>query len=142
MLVPLGDFFGMGHAKTSNFVSSSLQMSPQDGRSFNCFYRMPFASGARIEVESELSSSDVLLYYYIDYEQFDELEEGLGRFHAQWRRANPTQGVEEGDQSNEEFLFGGDNRSGEGNYTILEAEGQGHYVGCVLNIHNLRETES
>jgi Protein of unknown function (DUF2961) len=142
VLVPLGDFFGMGHARTGNFVSSPLQMSPQDGRSFNCFFHMPFASGARIEVESELSSSNVLLYYYIDYEQFDELEEGLGRFHAQWRRENLTQGVEEGDQSNEEFQFGGENRSGEENYTILEAEGQGHYVGCVLNIHNLRETES
>ena len=142
VLVPLGDFFGIGHARTGNFVSSPLQMSPQDGRSFNCFFHMPFASGARIEVQSELSGGNMLLYYYIDYEQFDELEKGLGRFHAQWRRENPTDGVEEGDQNNEEFLFGGENRNGEGNYTVLEAEGRGHYVGCVLNIHNLRETES
>ena len=32
------------------------------------------------------------------------------------------------------------NLSGEGNYVILEAEGQGHYVGCNLNIQNLRKT--
>jgi hypothetical protein len=31
--------------------------------------------------------------------------------------------------------------SGEGNYLILEARGRGHYVGCNLNIHNLRATE-
>jgi hypothetical protein len=32
----------------------------------------------------------------VDYEEFDTLEEGLGRFHAQWRRENPTDGVGEG----------------------------------------------
>jgi hypothetical protein len=89
---------------------------------------------------SELEHENVLLYYYVDYEEFDTLEEGLGRFHAQWRRENPTDGVGEEGQTNEEFLFGGENDTGEGNYTILEAEGRGHYVGCVLNVHNLRET--
>jgi hypothetical protein len=36
------------------------------------------------------------------------------------------------------FEFGGRNVGGKGNYVILEAEGTGHYVGCNLNIHNLR----
>ncbi len=141
VLVPLGDFFGAGHARTRNFASVPLQMSPKDGRSFNCFFHMPFADGARIEAVSELESERVLFYYYVDYEEFDELKEGLGRFHAQWRRENPTEGVEQGEQSNKEFQFGGKNIGGEGNYTILEAEGKGHYVGCVLNVHNLRETD-
>ena len=56
------------------------------------------------------------------------------------RESTCISGVGEEDQSNEEFLFGGENLGGEGNYTILEAEGRGHYVGCVLNVHNLRET--
>jgi hypothetical protein len=103
---------------------------------------MPFAEGARIEVESELSDERVFFYYYIDYEQFDSLEDGLGRFHAQWRRENPCQGVDEAGQTNEEFLFGGENLTGEGNYTILEAEGRGLYVGCVLNLHNRPETQA
>ena len=141
VLVPMGDFFGVGHARTTNFVAAPLQMSPEGGKSFNCFFHMPFASGARIEVASELEHERVFFYYYVDYEEFDALEEGLGRFHAQWRRENPTDGAEEGDQSNEEFQFGGENATGEGNYTILEAEGRGHYVGCVLNVHNLRETQ-
>jgi hypothetical protein len=140
VLVPLGDFFGVGHARTRNFASAPLQMSPEDGKSFNCFFHMPFANGARIEITSELEDERILFYYYVDYEEFDELEEGLGRFHACWRRENLTDGVEQGEQSNEEFLFGGQNIGGEGNYTILEAEGKGHYVGCVLNVHNLRET--
>ena len=140
VLVPVGDFFGVGHARTRNFVSAPLQMSPENGKSFNCFFHMPFAEGARIEVASELEHEKVLFYYYVDYEEFDSLEDGLGRFHAQWRRENPTDGVTEEGQGNEEFLFGGENIGGEGNYKILEAEGSGHYVGCVLNVHNLRET--
>ncbi len=140
VLAPLGDFFGTGNAKTVNFASAPLQMSPEDGQALNCFFHMPFASGARVEVESELDSDRTSLYYYVDYEEFGELEEGLGRFHAQWRRENPTEGAEQGDESNMEFLFEGENLDGEDNYTILEAEGRGHYVGCVLNVYNLRET--
>lgn len=145
VLAPVGDFFGIGHGKTRNFVSLPLQMSPEDGKSFNSFFHMPFANGARIEAVSELEHEDVFFYYYVDYEEYDELEDGLGRFHAQWRRENPTDGLSEAEasrQTNPEFEFGGENiaRSGGANYTILEAEGKGHYVGCALNVHNLRET--
>ncbi len=140
VLTPLGDFFGVGHARTTNFASLPLQMSPQDGKAFNSFFHMPFANGARIEVESELSHDRVLLYYYVDYESFDVLEEGLGRFHAQWRRQNPTNGRDETGMSNEEVLFGGSNLDGASNYVILDAQGRGHYVGCVLSIQNLRDT--
>ena len=52
---PIGDFFGMGHGLTKNFVSLPLQMSPEDGRSFNCWFPMPFEKSARIEVENDLS---------------------------------------------------------------------------------------
>jgi len=41
--------------------------------------------------------------------------------------------------NNLEFSFGGQNIGGKGNYVIQEAEGCGHYVGCNLNIHNLRK---
>ena len=43
-------------------------------------------------------------------------------------------------QSNEEYEFGGENTTGDGNYTILERAGRGHYIGCHPDIHNLRET--
>ena len=46
VLVPVGDFFGVGHARTRNIVSAPLQMSPEDGKSFNSFFHMPFADGA------------------------------------------------------------------------------------------------
>src|SRR5690606_35949807 len=65
--VPIGDFFGVGHAKSVNFVSLPLQMSPAEGRAFNCFFPMPFATRAYVELVNECDS-EVLFYYYIDYE--------------------------------------------------------------------------
>lgn len=139
--VPIGDFFGMGHAQCKNFTSLPLAMSPQDGRSFNCWFPMPFASNARIEVTNECSDHQLILYYYIDYEAYDRLPDDQARFHALWRRENPCDGISDEGMSNADYLFGGQNKTGEGNYVILEAEGRGHYVGCHLNIHNLRKTD-
>ncbi|MBI3962968.1 MAG: DUF2961 domain-containing protein [Deinococcus sp.] len=135
--VPLGDFFGLGHAETKNFVSLPLVMAPRDGKALNCFFPMPFSQSARIEVQSELAEHELILYYYIDYEEYDELEENLGRFHAQWRRVNPTKGVDVNSMTPYEFAFSGKNLTGKDNYVILEARGHGHYVGCTLYIHNL-----
>ncbi|GAB3267499.1 glycoside hydrolase family 172 protein [Arthrobacter pigmenti] len=140
VLVPLGDFFGVGHGRTTNFVSAPLQMSPEDGKGFTSWFHMPFAERARFELLSECQQADIWVYYHIDYDEFDALEDGLGRFHAQWRRSNPTPGISDEGMTNDEFQFGGTNLTGEDNYSILEATGRGHYVGCVLNVVNLRET--
>ena len=136
---PVGDFFGIGHGIVKNFWSLPLQMSAQAGRAFNCWFPMPFASSARFEIQNE-SSVPTNLYFYIDYERYDKLEDGYGRFHAQWRRENPTTGF--GDPARR-FADDNDymwevwsmpNLDGKGNYIILEAEGKGHYVGCHLDI--------
>lgn len=136
---PIGDFFGMGHAQTRNFVSLPLQMSPQDGKAFNCYFPMPFGNGMRFTITSECEH-DVLFYYYIDYEAHQEFEEGLGRFHAQWRRSIP-EGRSDEEIDNEEFQFAGVNTDGAGNYTILSATGHGHYVGCLYSVYNLRRSK-
>jgi hypothetical protein len=138
--VPVGDFFGIGHAQTADFASLPLQMSPAEGRSFNSFFPMPFSERALIEVTSECDV-EVLFYYYVDYELHDQIDLDLGRFHAQWRRQNPTDGIPDEGMDNREWSFGGTNIGGEGNYVILEAAGRGHYVGCNLNIHNLRRKD-
>jgi Protein of unknown function (DUF2961) len=138
VLVPLGDFFGVGHARTVNFTSAPLQMSPQDGKGFNCWFHMPFATGARVELVSEMSHVPVYFYYYVDYELFASAPEDVGYFHAQWRRENPTDGRPQGDETNRQYQLEGTNLSGDGNYVILDAEGRGHYVGCILNVVNRR----
>jgi hypothetical protein len=140
VLTPVGDFFGVGHGRTVNFASLPLQMSPENGRGFNCFFHMPFAAGARIELQSEPSGEPLLVYFYVDYEEFDELESELGRFHAHWRRERTT-AASQRDETNEEFLFTGTNLDGQRNYVILDTEGRGHYIGCVLSVCNLRDTD-
>jgi hypothetical protein len=138
--VPLGDFFGLGHGMTRNYTSAVLMMSPEDGKSFNCYFPMPFASQARLEVENETESA-VRVYFYVDYEEYDELNGDELRFHAQWNSERLTDGVDDTNISNEDFSFGGSNVTGDGNYVILDAVGAGHYVGCNLNIHNRRFTD-
>ena len=138
---PIGDFFGVGHAQTRNFNALPLQMSPEDGKAINCWFPMPFANGARITATSECSEKEVLFYYYVDYQSYTRPQNNVGRFHAQWRRQNPTDGISDDGMTNEEYEFGGFNTTGAGNYVLLEAEGRGHYVGCNMNIHNLRETD-
>jgi hypothetical protein len=136
---PIGDFFGIGHGIIKNFWSLPLQMSAKDGRALNCWFPMPFASSARFEVEND-TGTDLQLYFYFDYEIYPQLEDGYGRFHAQWRRENPTTGW--GD-SRRRFaqdhlymweVWSKPNLDGAGNYVILEAKGKGHYVGCHLDI--------
>ena len=136
---PIGDFFGIGHGIVKDFWSLPLQMSGREGRAFNCWFPMPFASQARLEVENECDTA-MMLYFYVDYERHERLEEAYGRFHAQWRRENPTTGWGEKfrrfaeDLAFMQEVWSTSNLDGRDNYVILEAEGKGHYVGCHLDI--------
>lgn len=133
---PIGDFFGVGHGIFKAFTSLPLQMSPQDGRGMNCWFPMPFDSG-RIEVENQ-GDAPINLYFYIDYEAYLEAHgPDVARFHAQWRRENPTQGWLDAKLNNQNYLDlwrANPNKSDADNYVILEAEGSGVYVGCNLNV--------
>jgi hypothetical protein len=134
--VPLGDFFGIGHAVHKNFTSLPLQFSPQDGRAMNCWFPMPF-NAARIEIESEALET-FNLYFYVDYEEYDSPHPAeTARFHAQWRREENTNGwaTERITPQNIWDVWSQHpNTSGDDNYVILEAEGNGIYVGCNLNV--------
>lgn len=122
---PVGDFFGLGHAQTTYFSSAPFDMFE---RGFNCWFPMPFSSGARIEVTNECSDEEkgvAVYYFYIDYDVLSEPQTDMGRFHTQWRRENPTTAVQLPDRKN---------LDGKENYIMMEAFGRGHYVGCHLNI--------
>jgi hypothetical protein len=135
---PIGDFFGMGHGLTRNFVSAPLQMSPENGTGFNCWFPMPFERGARIEVTNECREG-IKLYYYVDWEEHRRPEGNGLRFHASWNRSI-TKGISEKGIGQMEFQDSGVNTSGKDNYCILDAKGEGHYVGCNVNIHNRRQS--
>ncbi|MCK4703712.1 DUF2961 domain-containing protein, partial [Candidatus Bathyarchaeota archaeon] len=67
---PIGDFFGIGHGLTRNYVSAPLQMSPEDGKGFNSWWPMPYGDGARITIENQGERQVTAFYYYVDYEEW------------------------------------------------------------------------
>lgn len=160
---PIGDFFGLGHARRKNFATAMLGMGPQDGRACNSWWPMPFRSHARLEVENQ-GTARYPHYFYVDYEAFESAArlDGQAYFHVQWRRENPTRGwgqeydhlVAPGGPLSESSLFreprsaewfekcwyGGDPRSlnkgaaAAENYVMLAAAGDGMYCGAHLDI--------
>jgi len=134
---PFGDFFGLGHERPRFFQSLLVSVNPGTGVvgtfGFNSYFPMPFADGARLTLTND-GASPVGVWYHIDYEKLDRLGDDVGRFHAQWRRENPTTAV--GEQKNV-TSHDGINLDGEENYVILEAEGRGNVVGYFLNVDNV-----
>lgn len=139
VLVPIGDFFGAVAPRPHQFTSAPVQVGPDGARSLSCWWHMPFANGARVELRNEMGSP-ARVYYYVDFARLDTLEDGLGRFHACFSRENPTRGDTGEPASNVEFLEEGTNLTGAGNYVVLDAAGRGHYVGCIVTWQNLRDT--
>ena len=146
ILVPLGDFFCLGHSITGNFQSLPFTVSANEQSNLkwgapaalNCYLPMPFRSGARVELVNE---NDVPYgqYFYIDYElEKGGLPEDTAYLHVQWRRENPTPGwapdmaVNTPPTDIPNF--------GEKNYVILDAKGSGHYIGCNLSVTNFQGT--
>ena len=142
---PIGDFFGVGHGRVSNYWSQPLNMvtgggpESQNRAAMNCFFPMPFADGARLTVENQGEQPVNALYYYVDYESHASLPDDALRFHAWWRREYPTPPrIDLSDRSagfprTNELI----NLDGRDNYLVLDVEGRGHYVGCVLSIDHV-----
>jgi len=133
---PVGDFFGVGHAKVSSYACAPLSMSANAGddlhAAMNCYFPMPFANGARIAVTNESDKPIGAFYFYIDYDALPRIGDDMARFHAWWRRENPCPRARTLDSDTPDV-----NLSDADNYLILEAEGRGHYVGVNLSVHNL-----
>lgn len=140
---PLGDFFGVGHAKVSPFQSLLLNqvtggVTLQGNRAaMNCFIPMPFRKGARIELENQGLQLINSFYYYIDYEEHDSLPDDVAYLHAQYRQEKPTRGYDTYSMSADEQFVEKKNITGEDNYLVFEAQGRGHYLGTVLSIRNV-----
>jgi hypothetical protein len=110
---PFGDFFGAPFGAYQPYASAPMSLT---AGAFNCLWLMPYATGARLEITNEGPSIVDPFFYNLTYQEMPEGPPSDLRFHALWRRDNPTRrGVP---------------------YTILNAEGSGHYVGCHLNMQN------
>lgn len=144
--VPLGNFFGVGHARVSHYTSLPLNMITDtwaldiNAAAMNSYWAMPFLHSASFQIENQSQEPIQSFYFHIDYEEYSEApQEELLNFHAQWRRVNPTQGTMDMSEQSSTLETVNDlqNLDGRNNYVILEAEGKGHYVGCNLSIDHL-----
>jgi hypothetical protein len=107
---PVGDFFAAGFGKRAEV--NSIPVMVEGGDAYNCFWLMPFYRSARIEIENQSDKPSGSFYYQVDYVQ-EELPPETPYFCAQYRQEFPV-------------------ASGR-DYLILDAEGEGHYVGTVLS---------
>ena len=133
--VPIGDFFGTGfeYAEDSGQKYQSwwsLPITVQD-RAMNCYFQMPYGTGARITLTNDGTQDVSNLYFHVDYQEFRDAQvvSNEGRFHAQWRH-ELTRAIPESES-------GGKNLDGKNNYVFMEAKGKGQYVGTILNVFGL-----
>ncbi|MGE5609382.1 MAG: glycoside hydrolase family 172 protein, partial [Bacillota bacterium] len=111
---PVGDFFAAGFGKRMEVRSLPVQV--EGGAGYNCFWPMPFAKSARIEVVNDSDKEIALLYYNVDWQKMDSLPPDTLYFCAQYRQEYPVQKGRD--------------------YLVLDTEGRGHYVGTVLSIRS------
>ncbi|WP_308636473.1 glycoside hydrolase family 172 protein [Paenibacillus silvisoli] len=133
---PLGDFFGQGWGEQYNFTSLPLAAAPRRGYALNCYFPMPFGNGAVIVVDNESDKELDSLYFYIDYEEHDEMQDDAGRFHAQWRRELTDADPEQGENEHLGLVPQKPNQSDEHNYVFADIEGKGHFVGLNYYVDN------
>lgn len=106
---PVGDFFGVGFGQQVDYISLPLN---QTSGGYNCYWPMPFHKHAKWTLTNLSGKRIDAFYYNIDFTAYDSLPADHLHFHAQWRRENPT--------------------TPKKNYTILQATGRGHFVGCAM----------
>ncbi|MEW6073965.1 MAG: glycoside hydrolase family 172 protein [Planctomycetota bacterium] len=112
---PVGDFFASGFGE--RMAVTSIPVLVEKGASYNCFWPMPFAKSARIEIENDSEKEIALLYYNIDWIEKDSLPPDTPYFHAQYKQEYPL-------------------AAGSGDYEIFAGEGRGHYVGTFLSVRS------
>ena len=97
VLVPLGDFFCLGHGMVNNFEAGLFSASTFYPYQFNkpcalnCYVPMPFGERAVVELVNE-SDEAHRVYFYVDYETLPTWPAEMAYFHAEFRRANPFGG--------------------------------------------------
>ncbi|MHB0960608.1 MAG: glycoside hydrolase family 172 protein [Pirellulaceae bacterium] len=113
VLCPAGDFFGYAFGQPA---TRSLLVGTSEDISY-CYFPMPFDKSAKIELLSERAEGPSVSLRAEVITVPVPRQEQEGRFHAVWRRENPTaQGRP---------------------FTFVDCEGEGHIVGCCLQAQGM-----
>ncbi|MDQ3257574.1 MAG: DUF2961 domain-containing protein, partial [Acidobacteriota bacterium] len=130
---PIGDFFGLGLGEYFLYESGPLSVGSQ--KALNSYFPMPFRKSARITITNEGSQPISAFYYNIDWQKHQSLPQDVAYFFAEYRQAVPTSGwTADWKLNGDKKVNDQPNLDGSKNYTILETEGRGHYVGVTHSI--------
>lgn len=112
---PLGDFFAAGHGMRANVHTLPIEVTSH-GRALNSYWKMPFKKKAKLTMTNESDRRVTSCYFYIDWVKLDELPPDSLYFHARYAQEWPVKPFSP--------------------YPVLEVEGDGQYVGTVMNLHS------
>jgi hypothetical protein len=134
---PIGDFFGLGLGTPVVYHSALLVVAPD--KALNSYFPMPFAKSGRITVTNEGAKDATDFYWNIDWVRLSALAPDTAYFHAEYRQCTPCSGWYKGNFYGQDFSEARkdprwQNVSGDGNYTFLEAKGQGQFIGLTLSV--------
>ncbi|MGB8356848.1 MAG: DUF2961 domain-containing protein [Chthoniobacteraceae bacterium] len=117
---PVADFFGVMHGQAW-YPINTPQLSVQAETGYNCYFAMPFATSARVEIEAGDQPLDV--YMMVDWHRYPgQMMEEKRRFCARWRREYPTE------------RYGRD-------FLALDADGPGDFLGFVYGVRLFDNTD-
>lgn len=132
---PIAAFFGNGWDEHYEYATLPLAVGPTNGTGLVSYFQMPFANGARLEIENQSDINIDCIYFYVDYVEMRKLPVGSGRFHA-WYNHELTEALPEGET--EWGLVGpmGNNVDGANNYLFADIKGKGYFVGINYYVHS------
>jgi hypothetical protein len=113
VLVPAGDFFGYAWGRPA---MKSLLVGTSEAANY-CYFPMPFDRSAKIELVSDRTDGEPVEVECVVVFSPLPRRPDEGRFHAVWRRENPT-------------TLGQP-------FTFFEGSGQGHLAGCILQAQGM-----
>ena len=140
--VPLADLFMFGHGHLVDINNAAVQVSrqphltePPYRGSLNCMFPMPFEHSAKVVLTNH-STVDANVFYYVDWEAHELLEEPVLYFHATLNQEHTTPPMNQPVQPHGNFDANITNLGWDENYCLLDARGYlGHYVGTSLSIY-------
>jgi hypothetical protein len=118
---PVGDFFANSYNLTP-FKSLPMGLTA-DG--WYSYFSMPFGKRASVSLVNESADQAITARIKLVFHRTAGLADNAGYFHVKWRREQ-TVATE----------LGYRNTTGEYNYRVLDAHGQGRYVGMNFNVYN------
>ena len=122
VVAPIGDFFGLNLNSYFIFESEYIACSP--GKSLNCYFAMPYRTGARMTVTNEGKQNVGAFYSNIDYQSVASIPADALYFHAQYRQSAPCV-PNTGSKLN---------LDGKLNHVYCETRGRGHLMGITLGV--------